>query len=322
MSRLHICNTFFESELEETRIRPLAEWLSCHPAITQLQYLPILYAEPDDLILVSQKNHCSDPRLRLMQEIPPSFSGSICDWGPSRAIHTWAQKKELSYPCPDWEQIRTLNSKHFSFSHSPKLPHAALLRTSLEVEEWLHSFSGPKVLKTVFGTAGKGHFHPQRQKHLASFLQKQFSQNLPVIGEPWVERVLDFSTQWDQGNFLGATVFESESNGTYKGTLAGPSKQIFGSYDWALQEHKEVVGPLVKQMSFYGNFGIDAFVYRWQGKLRLQPIVEINGRKTMSWVALQLQQKTPDLTLRLQFEKRADGLLPSLFSRNLTFFLL
>jgi len=32
-------------------------------------------------------------------------------------------------------------------------------------------------------------------------------------------------------------------------------------------------------------------VYTWQGEQRLHPIVEINARKTMGWVALQLQNK-------------------------------
>lgn len=319
MQRLHICNTFFEAELEETKERSLLSWMTLHPAITQLQFLPLLYAGPDDLILVSQKASCSDPRLRLLSEPLPD-SLFVEDWGPSKALHTWAQEKQISYPAPDWERIRTLNSKLFSFCHSPKLPQSASLYTEQEVQAWLSSFKGPKVLKTLFGTAGNGHFHPDTHKNLSPFLQKQFRQQLPVIGEPWVERVFDFSTQWEQGKLLGATVFETEAKGTYKATLAGASSPIFGSYLWALEEHLSFVQDLFKQIGPYGNLGIDAYVYRWHGKELLQPVVEINGRKTMSWVALQMQQKDPHRTLRFCFDQTKEGLLPSLFSRNVTCF--
>jgi hypothetical protein len=70
-------------------------------------------------------------------------------------------------------------------------------------------------------------------------------------------------------------------------------------------------------MGYCGHVGIDAFIYLWEGKQRLHPIVEINGRKTMSWVALQMPKK------RLYYIHSKEGLLPSRlrntqFSRNIT----
>jgi hypothetical protein len=57
-------------------------------------------------------------------------------------------------------------------------------------------------------------------------------------------------------------------------------------------------------MGFFGNLGVDAFVYRHQGKLFVRSLVEINLRKTMSWVALCFQKNYfPDQAIRFSFEK-------------------
>jgi hypothetical protein len=303
MSRVHICNTFFERELETDSNRPLAEWIRSHPIVLQLQFLPLLYAGPSDRILVSDLPENPDPRLCLIDHPPPN--AIIEHWGPSRAIAAWAKKHNLSYNIPDWELTRTINSKVFSFTHSPKLPGASLLSSQEEIKDWIETTPDPKVLKTPFGTAGNGHIlHPNVKR-----LYK-----LPIIGEPWVERIIDFSTQWENGQLIGLTVFENDSNGKYKGTYEGNVEP------WALEEHLKAAHPLIEKMErmgYSGNIGIDAFIYLWKGEKRLHPIVEINGRKTMSWAALQVGQK------RLFYTHSPTGLLPSclgttLFTRNIT----
>jgi hypothetical protein len=130
-----------------------------------------------------------------------------------------------------------------------------------------------------------------------------------------MNRVFDFSTQWvlskEKIVCLGATTFENHASGSYLATLAGKS---FFPFEWALKEHMSIVEPLMREiveMGFFGNLGVDAFVYQERGVEKLQPIVEINGRKTMSWVALTLQQRlTPNQVLRFSFEKGGDGILP------------
>lgn len=296
---LHICNTFFETELESSSIKPLGDWMRSHPVVLQLQFLPLLYALPNDRILVTELPENPDPRLCLIDTPPKNLP--IEHWGPSRAIAAWAKKHGIPYSIPDWEWVRTINSKVFSFTESPKLPGAKLLQTQEEIREWIEKTPDPKVLKTPFGTAGRGHDHRPNVKRLYM---------PPMIGEPWVERVQDFSTQWLNGKLLGVTVFENEPNGTYKGTFAGEVEK------WALDEHLAIARPLIEKMGYSGNVGIDAFIYLWEGKKRVHPIVEINARKTMSWVALQTPAK------RLYYTRSSKGLLPDRlgpvqFTRNI-----
>ncbi len=292
-SPLHICNTFFEKELETRDKKPLAEWIRSHPVVMQLQFLPLLYAGPNDPILVSDLPRDPDPRLCLE---PPPGTTHIEHWGPSEAIARWAKSHHIPYTIPPWNVVQKVNSKIFSFTESPPLPGAALLETGQEITQWIAKTPGPKVLKTPFGTAGRGHVLNPNVKRLYIG---------PLIGEPWVERLQDFSTQWKDGALLGVTVFENEPNGTYRGTFEASVET------WALEEHLAVAKPLIEKIAklgYSGYVGIDSFIYLWEGKKRVHPIVEINARKTMSWVALQMPQK------RLYFTHIQDGLLPNQLS--------
>ncbi len=291
MSRLHICNTFFEKELEASAKKNLADWMRLHPIVMQLQFLPLLYADPNDHILVSDLPENPDPRLCLIDHPPPK--GLIEHWGPSLSIKAWAEKHNLPYTIPDWATVQTINSKIFSFTSSPKLPGAAIMNSQEEIKAWIQTTPNPKVLKTPFGTAGSGHsLNPDTER----------AYKVPIIGEPWVERIIDFSTQWLDGECIGTTIFENEANGTYKGTFQGVVEP------WALEQHLQTAYPIVqniKAQGYSGNIGIDAFIYLWRGEKRLHPIVEINARKTMSWAALQIPKK------QLSYTRSTQGLLPS-----------
>lgn len=303
MSRLHICNTFFERELQALSKKSLVEWFRSHPVVMQLQFLPLLYASPEDRILVSDLPPNPDPRLCLIDDPPKGLK--IEHWGPSLAIANWAKEHGLPYEIPDWELVRKINSKAFSFAESPKLPGGKLLENSEAIRAWVEQTPEPKVLKSPFGTAANGH-------HINPNVKRLYT--APLIGEPWVDRVMDFSTQWRDGELVAVTVFENEANGTYKGTFEGVVEP------WAFEEHLAAAKPLIEkivQMGYSGHVGIDAFIYLWEGKKRVHPIVEINARKTMSWVATQLPEK------QLYYTRSPEGLLPSRlnrvqFARNIT----
>src|SRR5690348_13832028 len=111
--RLHICNPFFEKELESRAPKLLADWIRSHPITLQLQFLPLLYAGENDRILVSDLPDNPDPRLCLVDAPPKGLP--IEHWGPSLAIQTWAQTHGIAYSIPNWEIVRKVNSKVFSF---------------------------------------------------------------------------------------------------------------------------------------------------------------------------------------------------------------
>jgi hypothetical protein len=126
---------------------------------------------------------------------------------------------------------------------------------------------------------------------------------------------VDFSTQWlihqnRSIHYLGHTLCLSNSKGQYQGTIVGsklPIKPIF------LDQHKEIALELLHQMKefgYYGHVGFDAMIYN---KNRLHPIVEINARKTMGFVALKIQQtRFPKQAITVSYQQTSGNanLLP------------
>lgn len=344
---LHIANTQFEWELVQKKTPVLEESFSIHRVFLQLQFLPFLYAAPDDGVAVTQKPTDSFfrvlenlgikiPRLHLLSEKNLPYS-SIDSWGASLSVRKWAEERSLSYEMPPWECMQTVNSKLFSFTKGPKLPGATLLYKQEDAARWLEEQKGLKVVKTCFGVSGRGHHFIELLKpETLLFLQNEWKEGRPVIAEPWVSRVLDFSTQWKIAKdkrieYVGATLCENDERGTYRNNTVGDEEQLFGAHLAHLENHKKIVLNVLEEMAnlgYFGHVGIDAMLYKESQTLKLHPIVEINARKTMGWVALLVRERHfPDkrLTLHYMPGKSEKNLLPESlidrtgFSRSLQF---
>jgi hypothetical protein len=326
MGLLHICNTNFEEELASKTVLPLPVSFKQHSVFTTLQFLPCLYAAEEDGYVTTEElpSHLKEtlqkkkiilPRHYLFDSIDFSPYRQIESWGFSLSVKKWADEKGLFYPHPPWDLVAKVNSKLFSFSHAAKLPGAALLSNEKQTDIWLKHTRTPFVLKSCFGVSGGGHLiqHTIDRRQIDAFLQREWKEERPVIAEPWVERVLDFSTQWiiakhKKIDYQGATLCESDRHGTYRQNKVGDEKMLFGDYLSYLDQHRESALILLHKMAecgFFGNVGIDAFVYRDRENFLLHPIVEINARKTMGWIALELQKRYfPQEMLALSFSPK------------------
>jgi hypothetical protein len=244
----------------------------------------------------------------------------------SRIVHEWSRNCCLPYVIPAWDLIEEVNSKAFSYTHGLRLPHSQLLHDKEQFALWINSFEGPKVLKTCYGLSGQGHFHlfTNTAKELAqacSFTAIEWQKNRPVLAEPWVKRIVDFSTQWrifprSTPEYLGSTLCENDSFGRYRATLVAHEQTLFGAYLPFLKQHKAKVMPLLAELTgrgFFGHIGIDAMVFQIDNALTLQPVVEINARKTMGWVALEIARRHfPGRNLRIMLGRSdsTNSLLP------------
>lgn len=319
-STLHLCNTFFEWELQQEQIPDLETAFAQNSLFLQLQFLPLLYAPKLEPILVTEIPKDFDHSFTLIKT--PPKKGTIHSWGYSRAIFEWAKKHHLSYSMPPWEAVIKVNSKAFSFARSP-LPGAKLIYNETEAKHFLQKNF---VWKSCFGAAGKGHFFPNNAK-LSSFLEEEWKKGLPVIVEPWVERICDFSTHWEitQGGdirFLGVTFLHNTVWGIYRGNTAGnlEEESIFAEQIYAQQKFCEPILKEIAKEGYFGEVGIDAMIYHEENQKKLQPIVEINARKTMGWVCLILQKHiAPQKALTLEYINAVDpsnSILPSYLEKT------
>lgn len=316
MKRLHIANIDFEAELSLTDSSGSLEkaW-ERQPLSLLLQYLPLLYAQPAEFVAVtaypdigflqqlaaqSWRQGEPLPALVLLTDRQPLSGYECISWGYSKRVLGWTQERQIAYIMPsDWSLIQRVNSKAYSFQYTP-LDQAALLWNISELQKWMHSFEGKKVVKSCFGLSGKGNRIVETLSlDLISFCQKEWSQGRPVVAEPWLNRLFDFSTQWiitseSTIELIGSTVFETNSHGVYQGTLVGAEALLFGEYLPFLAQHQQSVRKALQKMAregYFGHVGVDALLYYEGGEVKLYPIVEINARKTMSWVMLELQRR-------------------------------
>lgn len=271
----HIFNTNFEWELANDPSVDLEH------SFTKIQkkFLPLakLIAHPNDTVF---------PEKPLPHQI-------IQSWAPSKLVLRYAKKHNLSYTIPPWETVRKIQSKAFAHTLSP-LPNSSILYNSKDLDQWLHKNPPPYVFKSLYGFSGTGHrFRPDNL-------------SFPVLAEPWVNRSFDFSTQWIVKDhllhYLGATLLISDERGKYKESrVSTDEKALFGPYFPFLQSHIAFVKNQSHHFeNFFGNIGIDAFIY----DNCLQPICEVNARKTFGWFALQLLLKHPtESNLSLSFSK-------------------
>lgn len=201
------------------------------------------------------------------------------------------------------------------------------------------------VAKEALGVAGSNALRlwepellPQQHRWLALTLER----GMTVVVEPWLDRTVDFSIQWEMRasglRLLGFTGLLTDGRGQYQGNWVEPhpgrlpaavlrSLPSGTGRDLSLwiEGLRLRLETWLRAERFVGPIGVDAFVYRdSDGGSRVKPIVEINPRMTFGRLALELMRFTHSgtqgrlrLVSRRQIQREGAGDFPS-WSRVLT----
>lgn len=231
-------------------------------------------------------------------------------WNPSRrqlfskvwSAH-WASENCSSSETADWlAPAETYGTEVSSI--------AQLESTRLRLRELGYT---SLALKAPFGTAANAMrklVDPEPiSQETQTWIDTTLAQQGSLLIEPWLDRVFDFSVQFekraDHLKLIAFTRLENNHRGQFKGILTnafthGLSREtlrfamqpemgrprVYSFYEKTLLPPLETA---LEAAQFHGPLGIDAFVYRTpQGNLRLKPIVEINPRFTMGRIAHEL----------------------------------
>jgi len=172
------------------------------------------------------------------------------------------------------------------------------------------------ALKAPFGTAAQGircWFAGDRlEGRVLRWLEKVLVDQGSVIVEPWLNRVFDFSVQYDwresRLRTLGYTRLINNARGQFKGIVTDafcdglePALVRFlmqrvedrpRAYHWFETVLLPKLTAILEEIPYRGPLGVDAFVYRSvEGGLRLKPIVEVNPRYTMGRIAYEIGKR-------------------------------
>lgn len=166
------------------------------------------------------------------------------------------------------------------------------------------------IIKSPISTAGRDRLR---------FLKDQIPDGLPdtlgevALVEPWLDRVLDFSIQYDRvedGRLMrrGMAVLNNTPGGQFHSAKVmgrlidalpdSDRRKIFesdssrgGLVVWLETVFEPLLVEWLGDAGYHGPLGVDAMFYRTPtGELRFKPVVEVNPRVTMGRVALELSR--------------------------------
>lgn len=183
------------------------------------------------------------------------------------------------------------------------------------------------VVKSPWSSSGRGLLlfpNPDQQKKNEEVLSGMLNQQGFVTVEPWLEKVMDLSYQFQSNggkiSYKGRTIFETDQKGRYLRNFLHDSPKFSAEINVFLAEHhSEVISLLNEALSvsgyasqYEGWIGVDALIYRTvEGNLKFHPMVEINGRFTMGAIALKVRSHLAD---------RSQGFMQIFYSKKSSFY--
>lgn len=238
----------------------------------------------------------------------------INPWVKTKKLLQECESKKLTvkYPLSDIETKTACKAFAFKLLSPPFL--STLLHSKKEVFEFLKSQRGLFVLKSPLQQSGMGHHFISASEILTEAQLPEINyQNIRV--EKWVHRLLDFSSQWlldETVNCLGLCEIINNDKGGYKGSKFPLDNQ---KYECFFKEHIEQVSPIIHELhkqGYRGHLGVDAFIYEENKNTLLCPLIELNPRKTMGFVALNLSKHLNKYChIEITNKKSANLLLPT-----------
>jgi len=176
-----------------------------------------------------------------------------------------------------------------------------------EIDLLLKSYS-PLVLKAPMSSSGRGiqiirktQLNTSNKQWISGVLKQQNY----LVAEPYLEKLMDLSFQFQvlsssEIEYLGYSIFETNSNGQYSGTFVHPNlgKFIREKYvpelEFRIKETAKVLKSALEKSAYAnkhrGFLGVDALVFRNEDLLMMQPCIEINSRMNMGILTMFLER--------------------------------
>jgi hypothetical protein len=267
--------------------------------------------------------------LTELEALPAGSFDSIVPWGWSPAAHyklrnlkDKCSKEFKNSPTANWnddhkslyERSTSLDLLHKILRNDPPdwfidQKFCGVKAGSFDEIEFMLKDHASIVLKAPVSSSGRGIQIIRKQDLNASnkqWISGVFKQQNYLIVEPFIEKLVDISFQFEVTNnsevlYHGFTVFITNSNGQYKGTLIHPDlKTIIPEEDIVeLQDKIDSTAGILKEALkesdftrlYRGYLGIDALFFKDQNKLMMQPCIELNCRTNMGILSIFLEKK-------------------------------
>lgn len=288
--------------------------------ISDLDSLPLWYCE-DASIITSNKPDRSiiDIANKLDINNHLIYKGNtgtldnkskIVPWGWNKTISKLLRERGFeSVPSKsDINFIRELSSRKTNIDLLEKLRKVENTTGDRKFINDIHQLDGNKdfILKSLWSSSGKGltwnygKLMPATTIKAIAEIKKHGGF---VIEQIISNKVMDFAMEFNiddnsSCDFIGYSVFTTDDKGLYKMNLIGENKdRILSNYlsDRTSQKIKEIIIDFAENCiasHYKGPFGVDMMVCNEDGKLKIQPCIEINLRMNMGILSLCMSKLT------------------------------
>ncbi len=294
-----------------------------------LAYLPAWYASPGDFIWGEEARPLSLFNLPLainqtdLARNNKLLTGqSLSLWGVSpQSLHFFKQLNEhyqLGLEIPDWkDEYRTLSSRQTSreclkelMEKLPEINPDILpeFYTRIEdIENFIQKSQFRQLVKSPYSSSGRGLLWLPPGKisgSSAQILQGMLRKQATVSIEKVLNKQLDFSMHFTahpsgEISFCGYSIFSTNDKGAYTGSRIASQQymiNMLSSYidpELLINVKNNLLTILKEKYTpvYQGSIGVDMLIYEDNGTHHLHPCLEINLRKSMGYLTLQLQQK-------------------------------
>ena len=326
---------WFNPGAEESLVPGFVETSVMRQVARDLAMLPAFLARKDDVVLVSElpgTGHLAqllEAGLEMPEFMRFADAGSLKE-RKVNGLRPWARTPDAEGVAEEFElEMEGTAGELFSKGESAKLLRGMLEGSDCPMlcgEDVVGRVAGSVagvlsvvgegawVIKAPLSTAGRdrlvkagGEFTPEELVWLERTLEAQGS----VVVEPWLDRVLDFSIQYERKGTgalrrLGYVVLENTRKGQFRSAKVAGRLTDFLEEDVRRALHdgaprlghlaefvEEVLEPgleeFLERYGYEGPLGVDAMFYRDQdGRVLFKPLVEINPRYTMGRVVVEL----------------------------------
>jgi len=274
------------------RLAPRLLWLACEGD-------SLLYDGPRDEALLGEA------RRRGVRLVPPGerAAGALFEpWGWSESAVEAARRAGAEAVAPPPEVVARVNSKLWSHALEVELgvalPGAAVAETFEGLEQAVARGCprpGDKwVVKSPYGFAardrvlGRG---PRLDEPSAKWCRRRLLRGESLVFQPWLEVVREYGVVLEVSggggvSLLGFSDVRANGAGTATGYLLGRPPEPGRARE--LEQVALLVGERLAREGYFGPAGVDALEHSGG----LHPLLEVNARRTMGFVALAVERAT------------------------------
>ena len=306
---------------------------------SDLAFIPALWADQGDWVLVDDIGNALDKvrhlgmhlaekvefitKAQLEHALKTEFLDSIHPWGWNLSLKRELEQMrvpEIMLPTDDiLNKVRAISSRQWAAEH---LQQGVVYADSYTEVKELVLLHGKAVVKAPWSSSGRGVKYVAADEFRTAgeypaferWTRNVIAHQGGVTVEPYYNKVKDFGMEFEMRdgkvNYLGLSLFDTVKN-AYSGNLlcSEEDKQNMllqyvnqETLAAACQRIMDIMEPALKDV-YSGPFGVDMMIASKTDELELVPCIELNLRRTMGHVALELAKiANPQSLMRVEFD--------------------